>query len=295
MKKKKIKASQYVLLIILSIFALMCLLPVLLVLVASFSSPASLASKGFSFFPDEWTLDAWKYIFTMGNQLPISYGVTIFATVTGTLGSLLVQSLLAYPLSKKTFKLRGVLSIMLLITMLFSGGQLAGYLVNTQLYHLKDKLLVLCIPSVGAMNVIIMRTYIQSNISDSLFESAKLDGAGEFRIYWQICLPLMKPVLASLGFMMANGIWNDWMTGYMYISSPNKTPLQLLLMRIENNINLISSGRVSAQAAAALSGQIPAESTRMALLFVVLGPIMIAYPFFQKYFVKGLTVGSVKG
>ena len=257
---------------------------------------ASLATRGFSYFPSEWSLKGWNYVIKMKNQLLVSYRVTILITFIGTLGSLLFMSMIAFALSRRTFVLRTFISMLLLFTMLFSGGQLAGYLINTSVYHLKDTWLILCLPSVGAMNIIIMRTYIQENIADSLIESAWLDGAGDFRIYMQIVMPLMPPVLASLGFMIAVGYWNNWETGYLYISSPNKTPLQLLLMRIENNISMLkNNSNLSSAAMAAMEKEIPEESARMALLFTVLGPIMIVYPFFQKYFVKGLTVGSVKG
>jgi putative aldouronate transport system permease protein len=295
MRKKKIKTGQYVLASVLCALAILFVMPVLLVLIASFTSEASLAANGFTFIPEEWSLSAWKYIFNMGDQLLVSYGVTIFVTVVGTLSGLLIQSMFAYTLSRKGFKLKGFLSIMLLITMLFNGGQLSNYMINSSVYHLKNTLLILCIPSVQAMTVIMMRTYIQSNITDALIESAKIDGAKEFRIYCQICMPLMVPMLAALGFMSAISFWNDWQKSYMYITSANKMPLQLLLIRIEKNIEILTSGRISSEAAYALASQIPKESTRMAMLFTVLGPIMIAYPFFQKYFIKGLTLGAVKG
>ena len=293
---KRITAGQIILLSVMIVFAAACLLPLALVVIASFSSEASLATRGFSYFPSEWSLKGWNYVIKMKNQLLVSYRVTILITFIGTLGSLLFMSMIAFALSRRTFVLRTFISMLLLFTMLFSGGQLAGYLINTSVYHLKDTWLILCLPSVGAMNIIIMRTYIQENIADSLIESAWLDGAGDFRIYMQIVMPLMPPVLASLGFMIAVGYWNNWETGYLYISSPNKTPLQLLLMRIENNISMLkNNSNLSSAAMAAMEKEIPEESARMALLFTVLGPIMIVYPFFQKYFVKGLTVGSVKG
>ena len=184
---------------------------------------------------------------------------------------------------------------MLLATMLFQGGQLSSYVVNTQMYHLKDTWAVLMLPAISTMHIIILRTYIQSNITDSLIESAKIDGAGEFRTYIQIVMPLLKPALAAVGFMLANGYWNEWYNAYMYITSPEKMPLQLLLIRIEKTIELLSNPELPDFMASDLVESLPKESARMAMLFTVLGPIMIAYPFFQKYFVKGLTVGAVKG
>jgi len=187
---------------------------------------------------------------------------------------------------------------MMLITMLFHGGQLSGYIVNTTMYHLKDTLAVLILPGIACMNIIILRTYIQTSITEALIESAKIDGAGELRIYGQIVLPLMKPALAAVGFRVAVNYWNDWNKAYLYITSNSKTPLQLLLVRIEKNVEFLlneSMEGMSAQEYAELAANLPTESGRMATLLVALGPIMVAYPFFQKYFVKGLTVGAVKG
>lgn len=292
---KKIKPGQYVLLLIFGISSLASLLPILLVLIASFTSEASLTRYGFRFFPQEWSLDSWKYVLGYGTQLIVSYGVTIFITVVGTLASLLVISMLAYTLARDNFVLRKLLTIMLITTMLFKGGQLSDYMINTSVYHLRDTLLVLTIPTVTAMNVIIMRTYIKSNISNAMIESAKIDGASEFRIYSQIAIPLMPPVLASVGFMLAIGYWNEWQKAFMYISSRNKMPLQLLLIRMEKTIEAMNNPELPTSILAEMVDVLPAEGARMALLMMVLGPIMVAYPFFQKYFIKGLTIGSVKG
>ena len=181
--------------------------------------------------------------------------------------------------------------------MLFNGGQLSGYIVFTNYYHLKDSLLLLILPlCVSTMNVIILRTYIVNSIPDELMEAAKIDGADEFRTFFQITLPLLKPSLAAVGFMMATAYWNDWQNALLYIDSNSKKPLQLLLVKIQKSISfLLSNSNVPASARAALGGTIPQYSSTMATVIIVIGPIMIAYPFFQKYFVKGLTVGSVKG
>ena len=294
-RRKKISIGQWVLTLILGAYALVCFLPVVLVFVASFTSDTYIQKNGFTFFPKEWSLNAWKYVAGYGEQLLVSYGVTIFVTVAGTLVSLVVMSMFAYSLSRSCFDLRKYLAIFMLITMLFSGGRLSAFLINTTVYHLKNTYLVLVIPGVAAMNVIIIRTYIQTNVTDSLIEAAKIDGAGEFRIFTQIVVPLLPPVLASVGFMHAVGIWNDWEAGYMYIQSDNLLPLQNLLRRVEQNVQLLNNPNISVQAALGISEALPAQSARMALLLTVLGPIMIAYPFFQKYFIKGLTLGSVKG
>ena len=295
--KKKVGLGQYVLSAVMGLYAFICLAPILLVIVVSFSSDESIKNKGFSFFPESWSLEAWEYVFGFGRQLIVSYGVTIFITVVGTVFGLIVMSMFAYTLSRSNFMLRKYLAMMMLFTMLFSGGQLAIYMVETTMYGLKDSLWALILPGITTMNIIIMRTYIQGTITESLIESAKIDGAGEFRIFCQIVFPLMKPTLAAVGFRLAVTTWNDWQKAYLYINSPEKTPLQLLLVRIEKNIDFVlnNAGELSPQEYAELSQNLPQESGRMAILLATLGPIMIAYPFFQKYFVKGLTVGAVKG
>lgn len=296
-KKKKSRVGQYILMIILGLYTLFCILPIILVFVVAFSDDKSIASNGFSYFPEKFSLAGFQYVLKFGDQLFISYGVTIFVTVVGTVLGLLMMSLFAYAISRKDFRLRKVLSIFLMIPMLFSGGQLVNYMVFTTMYHMKDSIWLLILPlSVTTMNVIILRTYIQTSIPDELMESARIDGAGEIRAFFQIVIPLMKPVLASVGFMMATAFWNDWQNALLYITSDNKIPLQLLLVRIQKNIEfLLNNKNISSAALIAMQGGVPEYSAQMATVLTVIGPIMIAYPFFQKYFVKGLTVGSVKG
>jgi len=294
MKKKKITIGQIILVILFSTMALVALIPVLLVLVASFSSQQSINIKGFSFFPTEWSLAGWGYVIGLGEQLIRSYGVSICCTAVGTFSSLLVESMFAYALSRRQFKLRGFLSFMLLFTMLFSGGQLSAYIINSQVYHLKNTWFILLKPTVATMHVIMLRSYIQSNITEAVVESAKIDGAGEFRTYIQIVMPLMPPVLASIGFMQAITEWNAWQVAYIYISDLKKMPLQLLLMRTEKLIASLDSSNLPSYALTELERGLPREPARMAFLFVVMGPVMLLYPFFQRYFIKGLTVGAVK-
>ena len=295
MENKKITVGQIILYIILLLYTLFCFLPILLVLIASFTDGAELALSGFTFFPKKWSLDGWRYVVELKDKIIRSYGITIFITFMNTVTTLLVESMMAFALSRKTFKLRGFLSMLLLVTTLLSGGTLSGYVFNTSIYHLKDTMFILWMPVVSMTNTIILRTYISGTISDAVVESAKIDGARDFRIFFQIILPLMKPSLASIGFMTAINKWNNWVTGEMYISKPENRPLQNVLMAIENNIQALMDSDVAYEMMNNIEDAIPADSARMALLFTVLGPIMFVYPFFQKYFVKGLTLGSVKG
>lgn len=296
-RREKKGFGQYVLAFLLLLYTLFCFLPVVLVFVAAFTDETYIAQNGFSFLPKKMSMAGFNAVMRYGSQLGKSYMVTIFVTVAGTFAGLLVMSMFAYSISRKDFRLSKFLSVYLLIPMLFNGGQLSGYIVFCNSYHLKDTLWLLILPlCVSTMNVIILRTYIANSIPDELMEAAMIDGAGEYRTFFQITLPLMKPSLAAVGFMMATAYWNDWQNALLYISSDNKKPLQLLLVNIQKSIEfLLNNSNVPASVRAAMGGTVPQYSATMATVIVVIGPIMIAYPFFQKYFVKGLTVGSVKG
>ena len=296
-KKEKVTVGQVILGLLLLIYTVFCALPIWLVIVAAFTDEQCINKNGFAIWPETWSLNGMNAVLKYGKQLTTSYGVTIFVTLAGTFLGLLLMSMFAYAISRKDFRLSKFLSIYLLIPMLFNGGQLSGYIIFTSYYHLKDSLWLLILPlCVSTMNVIILRTYIANSIPAELMEAAKIDGAGEWRTFFQITLPLLKPSLAAVGFMMATAYWNDWQNALLYITSDSKKPLQLLLISIQKSIEfLLNNNNVPASVKAAMGGTIPQYSSTMATVIVVIGPIMVAYPFFQKYFVKGLTVGSVKG
>ncbi len=296
-REERVTVGQVILAIILIICTLFAFLPVELTFVAAFTDEKSIAVNGFRFWPKDWSLAGMSAVLKYGKQLAQSYLVTIFVTVAGTFMGLLFMSMFAYSISRKEFRLARFLSIYLLIPMLFNGGTLSGYIIFTSYYGLKDSLWLLILPlCVSTMNVIILRTYIVNSIPGELMEAAKIDGAGEYRTFFQITLPLLKPSLAAVGFMMATAYWNDWQNALLYIDSDPKKPLQLLLINIQKSIEfLLNNANVPASARAAMGGTIPQYSSTMATVLVVIGPIMVVYPFFQKYFIKGLTVGSVKG
>lgn len=279
------------------VFTLFTFLPVELVFVSAFADEKWIVQNGYSFWPGKFSMNGMNSVLRYGEQLAKSYGVTIFITLAGTFLGLLFMSMFAYSISRRDFRLSKFLSIYLLIPMLFNGGQLSGYLIFTGVYGLKDSLWLLILPlCVTTMNVIILRTYIANSIPNELMEAAKIDGANEYRTFFQITLPLLKPSLAAVGFMMATTYWNDWQNALLYIDSDSKKPLQLLLVNIQKSIEvLLNNANVPQAARDAMGGSIPQQTSTMATVLVVIGPIMIAYPFFQKYFVKGLTVGSVKG
>ncbi|MBQ4639031.1 MAG: carbohydrate ABC transporter permease [Clostridia bacterium] len=289
--------GQTILTIILVLFTVFCFAPVVLTFISAFTDEITLVQNGFSFWPAKWSMDGMNSVLRYGNKLITSYGVTLFVTIFGTFLGLLVMSMYAYSISRRDFKLSKFLSVFLLIPMLFNGGQLSGYMVFTNYYGLKDSLFALILPlCISTMNVIILRTYIANSIPYELMEAAKIDGAGDYRTFFQITLPLLKPSLAAVGFMMATAYWNDWQNAFLYITSEDKLPLQMLLVKIQKSIEfLLNNANVPASVRASMGDAIPQYSSTMATVIVVTGPIMIVYPFFQKYFIKGLTVGSVKG
>ena len=295
---KRIGPGQIILLFLVFLFTVFCFAPVLLVFISAFTDEMFITQHGFTFFPgSHWSMNGMNSVLRYGSQLATSYAITIGITVIGTFLGLLIMSMYAYSISRPGFRLAGFLSIFVLIPMLFNGGQLSGYIVFTSWYGLKDRLLLLILPlCVTTMNVIILRTYIANSIPGELMEAATIDGAGDYRTFFQITLPLLKPSLAAVGFMMATAYWNDWQNAQLYIVSNNKKPLQLLLINIQKSIEfLLNNNNVPASVRAAMGGTIPQYSSTMATVVIVIAPIMVVYPFFQKYFVKGLTVGSVKG
>lgn len=294
---KKIGVGQEVLFLILLIVTILCAMPIILIFVSAFTDETVLATEGFTFFPSKLSLNGFNAVLRYGKQLFVSYGVTIFVTISGTILGLWVMAMYAHCLTIREFPLKKLLSIWAMIPLLFSGGQLSTYIIYTSVYHMRDSLLLLILPlCVSTMNIIILRTYIITSIPDELLDSARIDGAREYRIFFQIVLPLMKPALAAVGFMMATTYWNDWQNALLFITSDSKKPLQLLLINIQKSIEtLLSIRNIPSSALAAMQGSIPQNSATMATVVVVIAPIMVIYPFFQKYFIKGLTIGSVKG
>lgn len=296
-KSKGISGGQLLLRILIGIMAIVCAIPVLLIVIVAFTSEASIAENGFSFFPEQFSLEAFRYVSAFADQIVRAYGITLYETLVGSLLTVFITSMFAYVLSQGDFKLNKFLSKFVVFTTLFSGGMLGAYLINTNIYGLKNNLLILILPTcVTAWNTIVMRTFVRSNVPQSLIEAAAIDGAGEIYTFFKIVMPIMIPVMASIGFMSAVGHWNEWQTAYLYLDNPNLSTLQLVLIKIEKDIDFLrkNMGTLTAEDVLALK-DIPSESARMAILFFSIAPIMVAYPFFQKFFIKGITVGSVKG
>ena len=270
-----------------------CLYPLLMVLGVSFSDNTAVVQHGYKVIPEIFTLDTYIYLFAhSGKRILKSYGVTIFVTVVGTCGAMLMTSMIAFAISIKSLKYRNAIAYICNFTIIFSAGLIPWYYVCTKWYHLTDSYLGLIIPSMFSVyNMFLMRTYF-SEIPDSLYEAARIDGASWFRIYGTLAVPLSKTAMLTVGLMYALGYWNDWWNALMFINDRDKFPLQYYLYNIMSNVSAISSGRIPAGAAANI--KLPAETVKMAVTIITIGPIIFLYPFIQKYFVNGIMTGAVK-
>ncbi|WP_025684878.1 carbohydrate ABC transporter permease [Paenibacillus maysiensis] len=283
-----LKAFIYLALIL---FAAYCLVPFITVIGSSFSSESSILRDGYTLWPREFTLDAYKLIFE-DSTIYKAYGVTIFVTVVGTVLAMVMTCAMAYPLGVKTLKYRNWINFYVYFTMLFHGGLVANYLLISKYLDMKDSIWVLIIPAlISPWNMFLMRNFFRS-IDESLAESAKIDGANDIYIFYKIMLPISLPALATVGLFYAMAFWNKWFEAMLYISDESLFPLQYLIMRIMSNADF--ANQISSQVT--LPGYVvPTFTTRLATTVVTIGPIIFLYPFLQKYFVKGLMVGAVKG
>lgn len=283
--------------LILGIVGMLIVVPVLLIVIISFSSTASINDVGYAFFPAEWSLEGYYYTFKMGSQLAYSYLVTIASSAIGTVLGLLVMSMYAYVICQKRFWLERGLTWLLFFTMLFGGGLVPSYILNVRYYHLKDTFWILLITGIlNAYWVIILRTFIKTSIPEALFDAARIDGAGHFTIFFKITCPLFKAGLGTIGLFSFVSRWNDWFTGMLYIDNNKLVPLQTLLTKLQNNVDYLKSNSdvASTPEGLAMLKNLPGTNLRMACTVLAVVPILFAYPFFQRYFVQGLTVGSIK-
>ncbi len=281
------------------IFILLCvtfITPMLYVISVSFSSQDAVEQFGYRLIPEEFSLEAYRYVFRNPTQLIDSYKVTIFNSVVGTALSVLVMAMVAYPLSRSSFYYRKPLTFFIFFTMLFSGGLIPSYILNTQYLGLGNNILIYIIPSLAnAYNIIIIRTFFQQ-LPQELMESAKLDGAGELCIFTRIVLPLSKPVIATIALMTMLVKWNDWYTTLIYIRDTKLYTLQYMLQKILREVEFMKTmSQAGMGVNIALQTDLPEEPARFAMVIVAAGPMLVIFPFFQKYFTRGLTLGAVKG
>ncbi len=279
------------------VFAAACVLPLVLVISVSLTSENSIALYGYSFIPYEFSMKAYEYIFKMRDEVLRAYGITIFVTIVGTIISTIAISMYAYPLSRNDFRYKKFFSFMVFFTLIFNSGLVPWYVVYAQVLHLKDNIFVYMVPMiVNTWYVLIMRTFYKMNLPDSILEAARIDGAGELTTYIRIVLPLSLPGIATISLFQCLNLWNDWFIALMFIENNKLVNLQFLLYKIMSTIQYLTTNSIAGQF---LSGtelaNMPNESARMAMAVVVMGPIILVYPFFQKYFIKGLTMGAVKG
>jgi len=277
------------------LIAAVCVLPVLFVIIISFTSEQSIGVHGYSFFPKELSVSSYKYVWNMRDLVGRSFLNSIGITIVGTCLGVILTATMGYTLSRRNYKFRNFYTWFIFIPMLFRGGTLASYVVNTQIMHLKDTYWALILPiCCSTFNIIIMRTFFTTTVPDEMIESGKIDGANQLRIFVQLVLPICLPAIATIALFLTFAYWNEWFHASIYISSTRSDlfPLQYVLVSIEQKIQWLinNAGNVSADAQ-----DIPSETMRMAIVVIAVVPIMFSYPFFQKYYISGLTVGAVKG
>lgn len=292
MKIREEKLAKIVSYLVMGSFALICIIPLIMIVIVSFTSERSIKQNGFQLIPEEFSLDAYRLLAANPGQLINAYGVTIFNTVVGTVLSVILVSQIAYTVSRKTFLFRKQLNLYIYITMLFSGGMVPTYILVSRYLNLRDSLWAIIITMlISPWNIFLLRTFF-SAIPDSLIESAKLDGASEFRIFYQIIVPLSSGGIATVAITTAMGYWNDWYNNMLYISDVDKYSLQYLLQALLGKIDFM---RQASNAGQIIVADMPQESLRMATCVAAVGPMVIIFLFFQKYFIKGMTAGAVKG
>ena len=293
---KKAKRFQFWINVVLILITLSIVLPFVLVFISSLTDENTLIRNGYSFFPEKFSFYAYSYIIRQGEKILRAYGITVFVTIVGTAANIAMSALLAYPLSVKKLPYRRAITFFVFFTMLFNGGLVPTYLMYVNYFHIKNTLGALIIPGLllSANNVLMIRSYFNTSIPDALFEAAKIDGAGHMKIFTSITLPLGKPILVTMGTFAGLAYWNDWTNGLYYISK-DKTlyNVQNLLNQMVQNIQYLSQSSDANMAAAASS--IPTTGVQMAIAFVAILPIMLIFPYFSKYYTKGIALGAVKG
>lgn len=279
---------------LITIIALLCLIPFALVVMGSITDEKEIIANGFSLFPQSFSLEAYRTALKEPVAILRAYGVTISLTVIGTALGLFTVAMTAYVLQRKDFKWRNKFSFFFYFTTLFSGGLVPWYILMVRYLDLKDSYLSLLLPPMlSVFNIILMKSYL-GGIPKALTEAAKIDGAGDFEIFWKIILPLSKPALATVGLFIAIGYWNDWYNSMLFINNENLYSLQYYLYKIVNNVEAYKTVLSQTGGSVGSAINMPSESLKMALTVIVTGPIILVYPFIQKYFVSGITIGAVK-
>lgn len=288
------KAYQIVINIILLLVSLCMILPLVLLFMSSITDENTLVANGYSFFPAKLSTGAYQYILQNSATVFRAYGITVLATIIGTSLSIILSSLMAFPLSLKDLPGRRIITFYVFFTMLFSGGLVPSYIMWTTTFGIRNTIWAYIFPNflLGAFNIILLRTFFATSIPADIYEAAKIDGAGYMTIYWKIVLPLGKPILVTIGLFTGLSYWNDWTNGLYYINKSNMFSIQTLLNRMIQDIQALAA-QSTANSGSLM--QIPQVSIRMAIAFVAILPILVVYPFLQKYFASGIMLGAVKG
>lgn len=288
------KIFQVIVNAIFILLVLICLVPFVLLIASSITEEESLIREGYSFFPAKISWDAYKYLLVDSSAIVRGYMISVLTTVIGTICNLTITTLLAYPLSRKDLPGRGIIAFIVFFTMLFNGGLVPSYMMWTQIFKIKNTFDALIIPNLmmGAFYVIMMRTYFTSNIPDAIIDAAKIDGAGEIRILIRVVLPMSTPILATLALLVGLNYWNDWLNGLYYVNKDSLYSIQVFLYQMLMKADFLRS---SAASALPVGVKLPAVGIKMAVAVLGTMPMLMVYPFFQRYFVKGIAIGSVKG
>lgn len=300
-KKRRINAvsvpTEIIINIVMCLFCMLCIVPFIFVIIISFTSEESIAKIGYSFIPQSWSLEGYRYAFEMGYTLWRSYFNSFFVTVVGTVLSVVICMLYSYALFRRDFVYRRFFTFFSFFTMLFGGGLVPTYFVCKQLLGLSDNYAAVIVPLlVNPFNIIVMRTFFQSSVPEELIEAASIDGSGEYNTLFKIIVPVSKPGIATIALLNAIAYWNEWYIPLLYVRDNEHMPLQYLLMKLQRNVDYLAKNAASMGAEAAKAAQdMPSQSLRMVLVVLAVVPIACAYPFFQRYIVAGLTIGSVKG
>lgn len=281
---------------ILTIISILAIFPIILLIVASFTDENELILRGYVLFPKKLSLDAYLYMKNQIGTIGRSYAVTVATTVIGTLLSVFLTMSIAYPMTRKNFRYGNALAFFVYFTMLFNGGIVPQYIMWTTFFHIKNTYAALIFPNLlmQAFNVMLVRNYYRNSIPESLYEAAQLDGASELQIFSRVAFPLSVPVVATISLFTGLSYWNSWTNALYYVTDPKYFGIQNLLMRIMKNIEYLRTGASDMMAEGQVAA-LPGNSIRMALAFVGILPVLIIYPMAQKYFIRGVVVGAVKG
>ena len=278
------------------LFALICIIPVVFVFIISISSEQSIKLNGYRFWPQEFSLESYLFLWKEGKMIIRALGISAAVTVAGTAFGVILTTLMGYVLSIRKFKFKSFFTMVVFIPMIFNGGMISSYVINTQFLYLKNTLWALILPlCVSSFHVIICKTFFKLNIPESIVESAQIDGASHFTIFARIGFPRSKPIVATIALFLSFAYWNDWFQSSLYITDTKLFSIQSLLDHIQRNMEMMAKNPSLGVTLQQYMNNMPKEGARMAMAIIIIVPIACTYPFFQRYFISGLTVGAVKG